>query len=244
MQAWHSARRAASAWMLVLGPALLAGGSWGCEEYGLPAGTSPHREFNFLDMGDQPKMKAQRGDLLGGPSFMPAPGSIPRGFHPYRYVGQPEQAERNLKNPLSPGDVGVAARGKEMFERLCVPCHGMQGAGDGTVVAKGFPQPPSLMTQKIRDWGDGHIYHVISEGQNIMPSYAAQTKPHDRWAVIRHIRTLQSSLPVAAPLPGASSAASPSASAIPPAPTAQTDAGVDADEAEASVDSSSEAEPR
>lgn len=64
-------------------------GALGCNEYGIAAGTSPHREFNFLDMGDQPKVKAQRGNLMGGPVFDPPPGALPRGFDPYPFKGNP-----------------------------------------------------------------------------------------------------------------------------------------------------------
>lgn len=170
----------------------------GCKEYGVAAGTSPHRELNFLDMGDQPKVKAQRGDLLGGPDFMPPSGAIPRGFDPYLYANAPETAAVKLTNTLDGNDPQVQARGKQMYERLCVPCHGSMAAGDGAVVQKGFPAPPSLMTKRVRDWSDGRIYHVMAAGQNIMPSYASQTRPHDRWAIVHYIRKLQGQLPVAA----------------------------------------------
>jgi mono/diheme cytochrome c family protein len=40
-------------------------------------------------------------------------------------------------------------------------------------------------------WGDGHIFHVITKGQGVMPSYAQQVQPEDRWAVIHYIRALQ-----------------------------------------------------
>lgn len=191
-------------------------GALGCNEYGIPAGTSPHREFNFLDMGDQPKVKAQRGDLHGGPSFMPAPGSIPRGFEPYRYHGQPEVAAQKLTNPLPEGNAKVLERGKLMFERYCVPCHADDGSGKGLVIEKGFPAPPSLLTQKLRDWSDGHIYHVVTDGQNIMPSYATQIRPEDRWAAVRYVRDLQSRLPVAPPPENAAPEGSGSAPAAPP----------------------------
>lgn len=192
----------------------------GCKEYGVPAGTGTHHELNFLDMGDQPKIKAQRGDLLGGPEFSPAEGSIPRGFTPYLYVGNPDMAGARLANPLS-DDPKVLERGKLMFGRYCVPCHGPVGAGDGLVPKKGFPTPPSLHTAKVRGWSDGRIYAVVSEGQNIMPSYAAQIRQEDRWAIIRHIRKLQAGQPVApgAPetAPAASASAAPTDSSAPPA---------------------------
>jgi mono/diheme cytochrome c family protein len=32
---------------------------------------------------------------------------------------------------------------------------------------------------------------VITEGQNVMPSYAAQIPRDDRWAIVHYIRVLQ-----------------------------------------------------
>jgi mono/diheme cytochrome c family protein len=203
-------------WVWALSGALVLG-AVACNEYGIPAGPSPHREFNFLDMGDQPKMKAQRGDLRGGPSLLTPPGAIPQDFEPYPYKGQPDRAGAELKNPLPDGDAKIVERGKLMFERYCVPCHDATGAGKGLVIEKGFPAPPSLMTQKVRDWSDGRIFHVITDGQNIMPSYATQIRPRDRWAAVRWVRDLQSKQPVAPP---AANAAPPVDSAAPPVDSA------------------------
>lgn len=203
---------------LLLASACAAFAAPGCKEYGVPAGTGPHHELNFLDMGDQPKIKAQRGDLIGGPEFNPAEGSIPRGFTPYLFAGNPDLAGVRMANPLT-GDPKVLERGKLMYGRFCVPCHGQLGDGDGLVPKKGFPTPPSLHTVKVRGWSDGRIYAVISEGQNIMPSYAAQVRQEDRWAIIRHVRQLQAGQPVIPDPPAAptaSSSAAPSGSNPPP----------------------------
>jgi mono/diheme cytochrome c family protein len=43
----------------------------------------------------------------------------------------------------------------------------------------------------VRTWPDGAVYHVISEGQNVMPGYAAQIGRDDRWAVVHYLRVLQ-----------------------------------------------------
>ena len=66
------------------------------------------------------------------------------------------------------------------------------GQGDGYIVPK-FPRPPTLQSDKVRNWPDGNIYHVITMGQNLMPSYASQILPADRWAVIHYVRALQRS---------------------------------------------------
>jgi mono/diheme cytochrome c family protein len=41
---------------------------------------------------------------------------------------------------------------------------------------------------KIRD---GQMFHILTYGQNNMPSYAAQIDRQDRWKVIAYVRTLQ-----------------------------------------------------
>ena len=177
-------------------------------DVGLPAGRTPHREGNFLDMADQPKQKPQRGDLFGNkPTGMlePPPGAVATDEHPYPFApNEAELAGRKLVNPL-PATPEVIAHGKFVFENVCIACHGRQAAGDGPVTAL-FPKPPSLMTQKVRDWPDGQIYHRPARGQNSMPSHARQVDEKDIWSVVHYIRQLQRELPVAPP-PAAPAAA-------------------------------------
>ena len=81
-------------------------------------------------------------------------------------------------------------RGQYVYNTNCVVCHGADGAGNGSVVGA-FPNPPSLLADKIRDYADSQIYHVVVNGQNIMGSYAPQIPEKDRWALIHYIRVLQ-----------------------------------------------------
>lgn len=177
---------------------LLALGLPSCE-FGLPAGAEPHREGNFIDMGDQPKLKPQRGDLLGEtPTGMLAPpaGSVAVDELPYPYAqDEGELAGAELENPLS-ADPDVLAHGEFVFENVCITCHGPEGAGDGHLT-KLFPAPPSLMTQKVRDWSDGRIFHLPKRGQGSMPSHASVVSDRDIWSVIHHLRDMQARLAVA-----------------------------------------------
>ena len=143
-------------------------------------------------MMDQGKLKAQKqSDLFRDGIGMrtPVEGTVARGFLPYPYKGKPEEAARNLVNPLLP-TAAVIERGKQKFLTFCSPCHGNFGTGESRLQGQ-FPSPPTLHSDKVVNWPDGAIYHVITEGQNVMPSYAAQIARDDRWAIIEYIRVLQ-----------------------------------------------------
>ena len=195
-------------------------------DVGLPAGRTPHREGNFLDMNNQPKLKPQRQDLFGArPTGMmePQAGTVAKGANPYPYAqNEADRAGAELKNPLA-ASPEVLTHGKFVYENVCVTCHGPNGAGDGlitsaTVVGDGaaakarplgaagdgqppalFPRPPSLMTQRVRDWPDGQLFHRPMRGQNSMPSYSRQVDANDIWSVVLYIRKMQSEQPVAPP---------------------------------------------
>ncbi len=120
---------------------------------------------------------------------MPVNGTVSREFIPYVYAGQSQQPENPLINPL-PSTNKVLELGKKKFNTFCSPCHGNFGDGDSRLRGQ-FPNPPSLHSSKVREWKDGNIYHVITNGQNVMPSYASQLSSDERWAVVNYIRALQ-----------------------------------------------------
>ena len=125
----------------------------------------------------------------------PEPGTIPRGYLPVHSVAS--RAGDTLENPLAANDAAALSRGKTVFLNFCVPCHGMTGKGDGLVVQRGYPAPPSLLADNARKIKDGQIFHTLSYGQKNMPSYAAQLSREDRWKVILYVRSLQSQPPTA-----------------------------------------------
>lgn len=116
-------------------------------------------------------------------------GSIPRGFTPYKYKGQPELAEANLVNPLPASEANLE-KGKNKYDTYCSPCHGYHGVGDSRLNGQ-FPNPPSLHSEKARNWKDGRIFHIITDGQNSMPSYSSQLTKEEKWQVVLYVRALQ-----------------------------------------------------
>jgi mono/diheme cytochrome c family protein len=84
-------------------------------------------------------------------------------------------------------------RGQERFNIYCSPCHGRTGEGNGMIVHRGFPAPPSYHIDRLRNAPVGHFFDVITQGYGVMYSYAERVKPADRWAIAAYIRALQKS---------------------------------------------------
>lgn len=85
----------------------------------------------------------------------------------------------------------LLARGRERYDAFCSPCHARTGDGDGMIVQRGMPRPPSFYSERLREAPDRHILQVITEGYGAMYSYASRVPPDDRWAIAAYIRALQ-----------------------------------------------------
>jgi mono/diheme cytochrome c family protein len=90
-------------------------------------------------------------------------------------------------------DAALLARGQERYNIYCTPCHGATGRGDGMIVQRGFPAPPSYHIDRLRAADKQHFFDVITNGYGVMYSYAARVEPRDRWAIVAYIRALQQS---------------------------------------------------
>lgn len=148
--------------------------------------------FNW--MAEQRKVTAQSKSTYYSDGFgmrMPVEGTVARGYQPFPYKGNQASASKYMVNPLVPSKE-VLAKGQDKFNTFCSPCHGYFGKGDSRLRGQ-FPAPPSLQSEKVRNYKDGDIYYIITEGQNIMPSYAKQITREERWAVIHYLRALQRS---------------------------------------------------
>jgi mono/diheme cytochrome c family protein len=85
----------------------------------------------------------------------------------------------------------VLDRGRERFDIYCAPCHGRTGEGNGMVVQRGFPAPPSYHIDRLRQAPVGHFFDVMTRGYGIMYSYQSRVTADDRWAIAAYIRALQ-----------------------------------------------------
>lgn len=103
---------------------------------------------------------------------------------------EPGSAEKACVKPVE--DISAQLeRGHDRFDIYCAPCHGYAGYGDGIIVRRGFPAPPSFHSDVARAWVDQDIYGAISDGYGRMFPYADRLAPSDRCAVISYVRVLQ-----------------------------------------------------
>lgn len=149
------------------------------------------------DMMDQESVKAQDWNAFS-PNHManrlPPENTNPIGHKEVPYKNDPQMAGEKLINPLA-GDFSpeMLSLGKAKYEIYCLVCHGATMKGDGPVAPKMMVvKPPALVSDKVKGYKDGRIFHVITFGQGVMGSYATQI--HDqkqRWAIVNYIRMMQ-----------------------------------------------------
>jgi mono/diheme cytochrome c family protein len=99
----------------------------------------------------------------------------------------------------NPGDVmpfpvtkDVLERGRERYNIYCAPCHSRVGDGNGFIPSRGFTRmPPSYHIPRLQKAPLGYFFDVMTNGFGIMPDYASQISPEDRWKIVAYIRALQ-----------------------------------------------------
>ena len=161
-------------------------------------------------MRDQPSFDPYENVLLPPEGSVPfAAGNYPAG--PYDVnVGQPEGSAdlpppftaddminredilNAIVNPV-PATAESLARGEELYERVCIVCHGPDGAGTTGYIFEVHPAMAaySLTADVALARSDGYIYGMIRVGRGLMPAYAHQIAHYDRWHVVNYVRQLQ-----------------------------------------------------
>lgn len=180
-------------------------------------------ERMFRDMYDQPKLGPAAHTPLfrdGLASRPPPPGSLPvalgeaaadtSGRHGAERLAALDAADAREALP-QPVGAAMLARGRERYTIYCAPCHGSSGAGNGTIVQRGFPAPPSYRIARLRAAPDRQLFDVITHGYGVMYPYGDRVDAPDRWAIVAWVRELQASAP-----PVASGAAASSVSGASP----------------------------
>jgi mono/diheme cytochrome c family protein len=147
-------------------------------------------------MTDQPRFTALQANpfFSNGMASRPlVPDTVARdqlNADPVFYTGKTADGELVQDIPAEV-DAQLLQRGKQRFEIYCAPCHGLVGDGNGIVVQRGFPSPPSYHEDRLRNAPAGHFFDVITNGFGRMYDYSDRVAPADRWAIVAYIRALQ-----------------------------------------------------
>ena len=147
---------------------------------GLLAATACKRQDMYTQRVIRPW---DRDDTAGNSSSMrpPVAGTLAR-EQPNAWVPAPRLM-----------DAALIERGQARYDIFCTPCHADSGDGEGMIVQRGFPHPPSFHADRLRHARAQVFYDAITYGHGAMYSYAARVPPPDRWAIAAYIRTLQMS---------------------------------------------------
>jgi mono/diheme cytochrome c family protein len=136
------------------------------------------------DMSRQAKVQEQRPGAVfanGLSSRQPPTGTVARG----------KLAREAMVQQRPPMSEALLARGEAGYQTFCTPCHGLSGRGDGLVVGRGFPKPPSLAEARLLGASDAQLMEVIAQGKGLMYGYESRIAPAERWAIVAHVRVLQ-----------------------------------------------------
>jgi mono/diheme cytochrome c family protein len=101
-------------------------------------------------------------------------------------------AEQAARPPMS---LALLQRGRDRYAIYCSMCHGLDGSGDGTVPARGFPRPADFRTADQRALDSTQIYQAISSGSGAMYSFSDRVPAPDRWAIAAYVEALRRSGP-------------------------------------------------
>jgi len=157
--------------------------------------------FSALLLGCRQDMHVQPKYVPGDPSSFfpdgrserpPVAGTVARGqlrTDALLYAGRINGAVADMfPFPITSADL---SRGRERYNIYCSPCHDYTGSGNGMIVQRGFPSPPSFHIERLRQAPAGHFFEVITNGLGLMYSYASRVSPDDRWRIAAYIRALQ-----------------------------------------------------
>lgn len=123
------------------------------------------------DMVHQPARKAQSEEIIVFPS------AVPR--HRTDFEATDKAQAPGIPNPTDVSPESLK-RGKVLYERFCVLCHGSEGKGKG-IIAEKIGELPDFTEPAFRNQPGGCIYFAITNGANfrkaVFPSEVSALGP-------------------------------------------------------------------
>ncbi len=95
----------------------------------------------------------------------------------------------NVQNPVKPTEQSIK-NGQQIYQRLCVACHGIHGDGQGPAAAGLNPKPVDFHSNAFHAQTDGEIFWKLSKGRGAMAGYENMLNEKDRWDLVNYLRSL------------------------------------------------------
>ena len=82
------------------------------------------------------------------------------------------------------------ARGAEIYQALCMSCHGATGEGNGPAAATLQPPPSDFTNVAAHSHADAEWYRIVSEGSpgTAMSGFGEELTDEEIWDVINYIQ--------------------------------------------------------
>ncbi|OIR11412.1 hypothetical protein GALL_69050 [mine drainage metagenome] len=138
------------------------------------------------DMSEQISTKPQESVNPANPGMATYPEHSVPVQGTASFVKDMEAADKQ-KNPVPATQKSVELGGR-LFGIYCTPCHGYAGKGDGLVGQKLVLQPYNLTADQTKQRSDGFIWGMMTFGGAVMPPYANDLSPTERWHVVNYVR--------------------------------------------------------
>jgi mono/diheme cytochrome c family protein len=157
-------------------------GTWAsaCVALALLLPAPAHAWSLWNEMIEQISIKPQEKPLAFPRRSVPVPGTAT--------MRVPDQdAATAFVNPVKPTPESVSA-GRQLYGIYCTPCHGASGTGNGLAGEKLTVRPFDLTSDGVQSLSDGFIFGYLTFRGAVMPSYANDLSPTERWHVINYLR--------------------------------------------------------
>jgi mono/diheme cytochrome c family protein len=127
------------------------------------------------DMEEQPSFRPQEAPRLHSPV-----GSVPRN-------------SRSILRPVP--SQPLVDEGASLFRINCAHCHGMDGTGNGAVVAYLKEKPADLLAPDVQALPEEALYDTVTEGlavdgRDVMPPFKGEMSAEERRSVVMYIKSL------------------------------------------------------
>lgn len=145
------------------------------------AASSPAAQPQSAQTGPEPYYhgRGQHPHHMGGMGMHHPPG--------HTHWSVPAEAAAR-PNPVLPDSASIA-RGRDLYQQRCAPCHGPQARGDGPISLALYPGTPDLSVMASH-YADGGLAWKIATGRNFMPGWKNVLNEEQIWDVVNYLRTL------------------------------------------------------